>query len=1069
MAETQHQQIYDLLIVTDATASMGGYLRALNESLPRIISVSALTDAFARIGVLAYRDYCGGELIQWSRWCGRDGEVDRDELLSFTQRLRPNNGGDWPEATKTGLAKAYSVMRAEAKTLILLYADAPPHMVGDKGENHQQETRCLTQDTLGMGSFSSQFSDWVSAARKLQGQDGELQERKQAQVFPIVESHLVDTTSPYMYMAHQTKGICFQIRDATSSLISELSMSLLLAWMGVSKAGGSRPLHSKHLTYLNVDTIDTLEGEEDSQAEMYFLQFDDKKKEDILRANIESHTLADEDDLRAVLTPRDVPILDFSKRYASDESYRTIVVDNLRKIIREDVSSIALNPVFGSLWRAVCNDRKNPARDELIQEFGSSTETITGPEEKAKMKAWLEESYNYAAEIVALIEEVPESDRYPCVFLDPTQSWTMTSDDQYDSNEELPGMPKFMRDELLEIGRSCDYRILRRLGLLLTRFTYVKDRESMPAHVASMSEEEIPKIPLALVGSQYNRVFWKILLHIVLPGTKLAARPAALLAALSIRMGIKPLMDAADFEMAGWKNNWNNLEIPETWNANCLTLILDADKDFEARRHAGSISADLPENCAFLTQEDRRLFETLVDYGMLKANINTTLTAKVGWRPEKSKIPIGPISVCTACQFPRSVTMMAPHGICGMCICPESLFTHGRSKADTIALNVAQNDSESVDATWVECSVSACRAQYILYDVDSLRVRPKCHYCRQQSNVTAPWVECNKCLNRMIWPEEYRPDDRDVSKDFQCPACSSGRATIIDAETTPKDLRQENGDEWLLRNESKIQKPLEDMSLFKTISAAGIDDFVAKVEVLPNSDAELRIRGKLIHNAAEIKEALSRWIKSRRTEAGTCSLCFSNSKKRDLRSACGRSGCGQKICQGCQSSWYGMNGRGRLINVAALCCPFCRRTPAPGALPRSNIVFAGNLRDAVEESGSWIYGLCNSCGFAKRFMERVCAQGAPAEVSNWDCESCEEAKAASIPGAERRMNIRHCPSCDVATEKLSGCDHIECDCGTHWCFFCGKESEPDQIYGHMEKEHGGLYGVPGVEDENDCA
>ncbi|KAM0818376.1 hypothetical protein AB5N19_04186 [Seiridium cardinale] len=1067
MAETQHQQIYDLLIVTDATASMGGYLRALNESLPRIISVSALTDAFARIGVLAYRDYCAGELIQWSGWCGRDGEVGRDELLSFTQRLRANYGGDWPEATKTGLAKAYSVMRAEAKTLILLYADAPPHMVWDKGGNHQQETRCLTQDTLGMGSSSSKFSDWVSAARTLQGQDGELHERKQAQVFPIVESHLIDTTSPYIYMAHQTKGMCFQIRDATSSLISELSMSLLLAWMGVSKAGDSRPLHSKHLTYLSVDTIDTLDGEEDSQAEIYLLQFDNKKKEDILRANIESHTLADEDDLRAVLTPRDVPILDFAKRYASDESYRTIVVDNLSKIIREDVSSIALNPVFGSLWRAVCNDRKNPARDELIQEFGSRTEKITRPEEKAKMKAWLEESYNYAEEIVALIEDVPESDRYPCVFLDPTQSWTMTSDDQYDSNEELPGMPKFTRDELLEIGRSCDYRILRRLGLLLTRFTYVKDRESLPAHVASMSEEETPKIPLALVRSQYNRVFWKILLHIVLPGTKLAARPAALLAALSIRMGIKPLMDAADFEMAAWKNNWNNLEIPETWNANCLALILDADKDFEARRHAGSISADLPENCAFLTQEDRRLFETLADYGMLKANINTTLTAKVGWRPEKSKVPIGPISVCTACQFPRSVTIMAPHGICGMCISPESLFECGRSKADTIALNVAQNDSESVEATWVECSVPACRAQYILYDVDGLRVRPKCHYCRQQSNVTAPWVECNKCLNRMIWPEEYRPDDCDVSKDFQCPACSSGRATIIDAETTPKDLRQENGDEWLLRNESKIQKPLEDISLFKTISAAGIDDFVAKVEVLPNSDTELRIRGKLVHNASEIKEALRRWIKSRRTEAGTCSLCFYNSKKRDLRSACGRSGCGQKICQGCQSSWYGMNGRGRLINVAALCCPFCRRTPAPGALPRSNIVFAGNLRDAVEESGSWIYGLCNSCGFAKRFMERVCAQGAPAEVSNWDCESCEEAKAASIPGAERRLNIRHCPSCDVATEKLGGCDHIECDCGTHWCFFCGKESEPDQIYEHMEKEHGGLYGVPGIEDEDD--
>jgi hypothetical protein len=57
---------HDLLILTDATASMGGYLRSLNKSLPEIIRISALTGCFERIGVLAYRDYYKGELTEWS-------------------------------------------------------------------------------------------------------------------------------------------------------------------------------------------------------------------------------------------------------------------------------------------------------------------------------------------------------------------------------------------------------------------------------------------------------------------------------------------------------------------------------------------------------------------------------------------------------------------------------------------------------------------------------------------------------------------------------------------------------------------------------------------------------------------------------------------------------------------------------------------------------------------------------------------------------------------------------------------------------------------------------------------
>lgn len=82
------------------------------------------------------------------------------------------------------------------------------------------------------------------------------------------------------------------------------------------------------------------------------------------------------------------------------------------------------------------------------------------------MKIWLEESYDYTAEVLEAIESVPEAERFPCVCLDPTLVFT---DDVDESDDKA--ITSFTRDELLEIGRSCDYKILRRLGRVLTRLT----------------------------------------------------------------------------------------------------------------------------------------------------------------------------------------------------------------------------------------------------------------------------------------------------------------------------------------------------------------------------------------------------------------------------------------------------------------------------------------------------------------------------------------------------------------------------------------------------------------------
>jgi hypothetical protein len=1032
---------YDLLILVDATYSMSNYLESLRSSLPNIISISTLTDAFSRIGLLAYRDYCDKELIDWSGWLDpklpADGQPD---IIAKAQNLEPIGGGDYPEATKTGLAKAYEVMRPEATTIILLYTDAPPHIKNGPSEYYHKEQKAL------LGSETRKmFADWTLACRTLQ-------KDKVARVFSILERNMLDKYGRYYnYLSDQTGGTCLYLFNSTSDSISEVTIDVLLTWMQVEKPGakasGINAILHRYIKRAPYELKD-----ESLLAESKY--FEDK--------NIEVITRLDSEILKAKMPKRETPIQDFAKRYASDAAYKDIVVKQLKKIISDNVSAISLNPVFGSLWRAVCNDRNNPERDDLIQSFGLQVDRIPREQEKTRMKEWLAESYDYTAEVLEIISTVSENEMFPCVYLDPTMKFEMAKDVEED--EEARPITEFTRNELLEIGRTCDYKILRRLGRVLTRLSFANSPEELPAHIAKTKDEELIRIPLALAKKELGRKFWKILLHIVVNGTMLSSRPAALLAALTIKLGIQPLLEAADVEMLMWRDKWNDLEIPETWNTSCLSLLLDADKAYIARQaeHAGEPSEEKAVD--LLNPGDRELFNLLVSYKMLELNLKTTLTAKVGWAPEKSSMPLGPVVKCKSCDFPRSVTIMASDGTCGLCQADD--FASKEERETRISTRVSKEDTEQTNATWVECGMKNCRAQYVVYHPHELNVRPKCHYCRlappskaedeAKTNVSpAPCIECKQCLNRMIWPEEYRPNSMD---DFTCIACSHDIKSIIEKETTANQLAKENGTTWLLRNkDNTLPEPFNGRSLFHTISAVGTTSFSDNVILFPDLGANLSLNldGKPLHNAVDVRAQLTSWVTRRRTESGTCSLCFSSVRKDLLLPACGRSGCAQRVCKDCMRGWYGLNAPGRIINTSALSCPFCRRAPTGKTLARygMGIHYVGNLRGAVEQSGEWVYAWCGRCAFAKPYVERSCAAGAPTEVADWKCEECRICEDGDV----KRME---CPGCGVLTEKTDGCDHIECPvstCGVHWCFFCGKESTEEDIYGHMQFEHGGYY------------
>ncbi|KAJ4370724.1 hypothetical protein N0V83_005245 [Neocucurbitaria cava] len=1137
MASDASSEVYDLLILVDATYSMFSYLESLKTSLPKVIAISNLTNSFERIGLLAYRDYSEANrnkdgMLEWSGWYDYNnldaaGTVSADVLMTTAASLEPIGGGDYPEATKTGLARAYSLMREDATTIILLYTDAPPHcwMVADKdrGSNYYAEQAAL-KIIDSYDGFGPHFVDWVSTSQQLH------QGPRKAHVFCFLDESLGSyplNSGYYTYISTITRGACLSLTDAKPHSIAQVTVDVLLAWMGTEKTGSEKiTVPAKLIRYRNGENIKKIKDEKDPIANSYFWAHnpathawqtlvraqEERKVKDQLQANLAEVTV-DSEVLKKHLPKKKTPVTDFAQRYAKDEGYKKVVVEQLRAIIETDVTSMSLNPVFGALWRAVCNDREYPARDELITAFGLHVDRIGNAEENARMKNWLEESYDYAAEILEMLKVVPAEQRYPCVYLDPTLAFRPAKrkgekedDDDDDDAEANRPATAFRRDELLEIGRSCDGRILRRLGKVLTQISFVESAADVPMHIASTTDAEVPRIPLALASKEHGWKFWKILLHVVLPGTMLALRPATVLAALAIRIGLKPLFEPAVAAMMSWRDKWNNVEVPETWNSSCLGLLLDADAEYR-KQSKDHIVAIVEEANGLLLNLDRELFSKLVTYQHTGANLLTTLTANIGWTPEKTRMPVGPVVICHECGFPRSITIMVEKsgGKCGLCMAVD--WTDAEHKKRCLQAQVTDRDNETSSATWVECSTRTCRAQYVCYNPNDLNVRPKCHYCRLQgstgdhkrSNDTAPTLECTRCLSKVVWPNEWRAI---AQTPFNCTACLTDRKTVVTVETNAEEICKENGGTWLLRNDHDVVKEPFKRSLFYSVSTVGPENFLQHVEVLPSLKPEpaLTVRGKRIRNQDVLKADLLSWIQRRTAERSLCSLCFSTFPKKRILPACRRRGCHQQICEGCLNGWYGLNSAGSIINTAALFCPFCRRPPAARTLAAygMGIHAVGDLRAAVEERGQWIHAWCYECGKARRYMERECARGAPEAVEKWKCEECnvsalerarveeEEARqalalAARLDAQERhearveaqqRLHlaqrkrrelecpVKECPGCKTPTQKTYGCDHMTCivrSCNTHWCWSCGKGFDSRSIYAHMSKEHGGMY------------
>lgn len=97
-----------------------------------------------------------------------------------------------------------------------------------------------------------------------------------------------------------------------------------------------------------------------------------------------------------------------------------------------------------------------------------------------------------------------------------------------------------------------------------------------------------------------------------------------------------------------------------------------------------------------------------------------------------------------------------------------------------------------------------------------------------------------------------------------------------------------------------------------------------------------------------------------------------------------------------------------------------------------------------------------------QLMERQCAQDLPS-ISGFICEPCKAPAAA-----ESFVKTMDCPGCGACVQRVSGCAHITCTCGVHFCWRCGKNcGDAAGTYAHLLSEHGGYFFLDDAEQDEE--
>lgn len=176
-----------------------------------------------------------------------------------------------------------------------------------------------------------------------------------------------------------------------------------------------------------------------------------------------------------------------------------------------------------------------------------------------------------------------------------------------------------------------------------------------------------------------------------------------------------------------------------------------------------------------------------------------------------------------------------------------------------------------------------------------------------------------------------------------------------------------------------------------------------------------------------------------------CLLCDEEVDK--LVSMCGNQNCSNLVCFDCAKKFYSEPKKGGVLTRNNLICPLCRQVPHTGVSNLFRFEICNLILSVPQMEDGWYYGWCKRCNKLTKSFRIECTLKETPRITNYQCVDCND--------TEIKTYTKACPKCKLDVQKIEGCNHIECRCGTHWCYVCGYMAvNGTQTLRHMKHKHG---------------
>ncbi|KAJ3038808.1 hypothetical protein HDV00_000296 [Rhizophlyctis rosea] len=508
---------------------MGPFLAAVRQTLPELISIATLVNAFDEIGILSYYDYddCFKQRYKWSGWHSTSGSLA--PLKGFASGLLPEGGYDTPEAAKTAASKLLEVASPDHELVVIWYADAPPHSLLQDSENAKRERSAIPKEHW----------DWIKVTRLMKEQN--------ITVFPILNM-TDDTATYYTWMSLITGGKTFVVEPTTATMISTATINLLVGLLGAPYEQTPAMFGATVLTY-------SANTQHSPQLDMSTAMGEKQPGKLLLKAQLSKNRSVEILPLQSIATTTNTLLSSIH----TDEPYcakvYTIFADLLTP---QNILALTRNKLFGLYWREICKRRKDPRREELLAQISRTISVLTGAD-KITVQAWLDASYNKSEEIKEFIASI--SPAFPALVAGPTKE-------------------DWKAQELLEITYSCNSKVLSRVSHLISELQVL---DSPPD--ASPPDTYIP---LAMK----NTDLFSHLYHIMCPGLSVSLRPAFLIACVAYMTGHTVLAPRAQTFLTRIRGKWFDAEITENYALAFVKFVLKVDARFIEANNSSDKGAD---------------------------------------------------------------------------------------------------------------------------------------------------------------------------------------------------------------------------------------------------------------------------------------------------------------------------------------------------------------------------------------------------------------------------------------------------------------------------------------------